>query len=187
MQYKNFFESPDISLTGKTAHINNVSLKDIPVEDVKENIVFLRNDQDGFFPLGFTLIYFMDSSESAQKLKNGEIPYLMIPRATIHSGGSPITDVWKKKFQQPGTEHILGLVEAITNDETIFIDMISVRPKYQKNSIARKMIDMARKHFPDAKITHSSATPAGQKFNNSYKKSLPDPTKWGGERGSSAL
>ena len=69
MDYKSFFESPDISLTGKTAHVNNVSLRDIPVEDVEENIVFFRHGQDGgFFPLGFTLIYFMDSAESAKKL-----------------------------------------------------------------------------------------------------------------------
>ena len=61
-------------------------------------------------------------------------------------------------------------MEGITIEETIFINMISVRPKYQKNSIARKMVDMARKNFPNAKITHSSATPAGEKFNNSYKK-----------------
>ena len=94
MDYKSFFESPDISLTGKTAHVNNVSLRDIPVEDVEENIVFFRHGQDGgFFPLGFTLIYFMDSAESAKKLSKGQIQLLRIPTGTFHSGGSPITDV----------------------------------------------------------------------------------------------
>jgi hypothetical protein len=181
--YKSFFVElfPDIDVQGKFVMANNTPLKDLDVVDVQKNIVILRESgKSGFFAEGYTLVYFMDSEASAQDLKDGKIPYLMIPRGTFYSGGSPITDIWKKKFQKPGTEHILGILEGHSDENKIYIDMISVRPKYQKNTIATKMVHMLRRNYPNAKISHSSATSAGEKFNRSYQKTVP-PEQWGGQ------
>lgn len=175
--------TPDIDVVGtgrdKTVMANNTPLKDLSVEDVRRNIVMFRNPTDTIFPAGFTLVYFMDSEQAAQDMKDGKIPYLMVPRGTFHSGGSPITDIWKKAFQRPGTEHILGMVEANSNDENIFLDMVTVRPKYQKNTIAKKMVDIIVRNFPNATISHSSTTDKGEKFVKSYRKDVP-PERWKG-------
>jgi ribosomal protein S18 acetylase RimI-like enzyme len=149
---------------------------------VENNIVMFReSNSNSLFGAGFTLVFFMDSEQSANDMRDGKLPYLMVPRGAFHSGGSPITDIWKKKYQRPGTEHILGIFEGYTNEEEIYIDMLTVRPKFQKNTIAKKIVDAVRKRFPNAKIYHSSPTDAGSKFNKSYKKNVPA-DKWVGEK-----
>ena len=153
------------------------------VEDVKGNIIFIRNDKEGFFPVGWSLVYFLDSEEAAQLMKEGKIPYLMVPRGTFHSGGNPITDIWKKKFQKPGTEHILGVIECNTTDESIYIDMITVRPGYQRNKIASMMMSVIKTNYPNAKIETSSTTPKGDKFfKSNLKEKLEYPMAKGKDR-----
>lgn len=147
-------------------------LKGMKLEDIQGNIVLFRvPDKNSFFGEGFTLVYFMDSEESAEGIKNGSIPYLMVPQGTFMSGGSPITDVWKKRFQQPGTEHILGLIQGRSNDEDVFVDMVSVRPGYQRNGIASAMVNLLKHRFPKAKLSTSGRTEKGQKF---FSKTNPD-------------
>ena len=163
-------EMPQMSLKGKQAMAGDAPLKGMDVENVRGNVVFMRNDKPGFMVEGFSLVYFMDSEESAQAMKEGKLPYLMIPRGTFHSGGSPITDVWKKKFQRPGTEHILGLIEANTSPEMIYIDMISVRPGWQRNHVAKLMIDILKRQFPQAKMETSSRTDKGEKLYKGLQK-----------------
>jgi len=164
-------EFPDISKKDKTVYAGNAALRNLKVDDVVKNIVFIRNEKDGFFPVGWSLVYFLDNEESAELMKQGKIPYLMVPRGTFHRGGSPITDIWKKKFQQPGTEHILGVIEANVMEDSIYIDMITVRPGYQRNKIASMMLEMIKKQYPNAKISTSSTTPKGEKF---FKSTLKD-------------
>lgn len=163
-------EMPKMTLQGKKAYADGVSLRDLPVEDVRGNIVVFRTDKETIFQAGFTLVYFMDSEEAAAGIKAGTIPYLMVPRGTFYSGGSPITDIWKKKFQKPGTEHILGMMEAVTNEEVIFLDMVTVRPGWQRNRIATLMYDALRKMFPNAKLETSSRTDKGEKYYQSIVK-----------------
>ena len=184
MKYTDYYNhllnelTPDIDLVGKTVHANNVPLKSLDVNAVEKNIVIFReNNPNSFFGEGYTLVYFMDSEGSALDMKNNKIPYLTVPRGTFHSGGNPITDIWKKKFQKPGTEHILGVLEAYSNENEIYIEMLTVRPKYQKNTIARKMLDFVRRYYPNATIRHSSPTKLGDKFNKSYQKNVPS-SKW---------
>jgi hypothetical protein len=188
MKYTDFYtnllneDTPDIELTGKTVTANNVPLKNLDLAAVEKNIVMFRMPHsNSFFGEGYTLIYFMDSEQSAQDMINNKIPYLTVPRGTFTSGGSPITDIWKNRFQKPGTEHILGVIEGWTNKDKIYIDMITVRPKYRRNTIAQKMIAIIRKSFPNAKISYSHATPAGSKFFTSYQKNIP-PEQWQGEK-----
>lgn len=188
MKYTDFYtnllneDTPDIELTGKTVTANNIPLKNLDLAAVEKNIVMFREpNKNSYFGEGFTLAYFLDSEQSAQDMLNNKIPYLMVPQGTFHSGGNPISDIWKKRFQRPGTEHILGVFEGWTNEEKIFINMITVRPKFQKNTIAKKIIDTIRKQFPNAKIEHSDTTDSGSKFMQSYKKNIP-PDQWIGEK-----
>lgn len=158
-------EIPDITKSGKTLSANNQPLKNLKVEDVKGNIVIIRQSvPNSFVQEGFTLVYFMDSDESAQEMVKGKLPYLMVPTGTFMSGGSPIHDVWKKRFQKPGHEHILGLLQAHSDEKNIFINMASVRPGYRRNSIASKMLDLLKKQYPNAKLKHSSPTDDGTSF-----------------------
>lgn len=158
-------EMPQISLQGKTAMANDRPLKELPQVDVDENIVIIRQAAKGSWVAeGYTLVYFMDSPEAAEMMKTNKMSYLVFPVGTFSSGGSPITDVWKKKFQKLGHEHILGLIQGNSMPDEIFIDMMSVRKKYRRNSINHKMIESLRELFPDAKVVFSSATDDGQKF-----------------------
>lgn len=167
MEYINrpITESPLMTKKGKTALAGDKPLRELPLEDIRGNIVVFREPRENqMLAKGFTLVYFMDSDESAAAMKAGQIPYLMVPRGTFHSGGSPITDIWSKRFQRPGTEHILGVIEGMTDENIIYIEMITVRPGWKRNHIAKAMQDVLRKDFPNAKITTSSRTDAGEKL-----------------------
>ena len=162
-------ESPLMTKQGATALAGDKPLKGKDVEEVIGNIVvFRQGTPNGIFAEGWTLVYFMDSDESAQAIKQGKIPYLTVPVGTFYSGGSPITDIWKKKFQKPGTEHILGVIQGHSDDKSIFIDMITVRPGWKRNHIAKLMMDRLKKTFPEAKLTTSSRTNDGEKLFKSY-------------------
>lgn len=164
-------EMPVISLKGKTVHADDKPLKDVDVDNIKNNIVFFRIPENTrhLYEAGTTWVYFMDSEESSEKMKSGQIPMLMIPQGTFFSGGNPITDVWSKKFAKEGTEHILGILEGNSNEEEIYINMMTVRPKYKRNTINTKMIQFLQSIFPNAKISYSSPTPEGKKFIDKYK------------------
>lgn len=160
-------ESPDIYRKGKTVYAADKPLKTIPLLDVKGNIVIMRQPHQSFFaPAGFTLVYFMANEEAAKAMGEGKIPYLMVPVGTRMGGGNPINDVWKRRFAKPGTgqEHILGLIQAISNEKLIYIDMMSVRAPYRRNSITQKMIDTIRASYPNAEVRFSDPTDDGRKF-----------------------
>ena len=169
---ENIDEMANLSMREKIPYSGEVRLKDLPIDNIQENVVILRNDKATFFPAGFTLVYFMDNDESVELMKKGSLPYLMVPRGTFYSGGSPITDIWKKKFQTPGTEHILGVLEGISNSEEIFVDMVTVRPGWQRNNIATSMVSALKKLFPKAKVTTSGQTDKGKKFFNTIKETV---------------
>lgn len=160
---------PIITKKGKNIYADNKLLKTLPVQAVRGNLVMIREPNDNrMFRQGWTMIYFMDSEEAAKSIVHGDLPYLMFPRGTWPAG-SPILDIWKKRFQQPGTEHILGALEANIMPHRIFIDMLSVRPDYQRNTIAQKMIQLAMTEFPDAEVFHSSPTAKGRSFLKKHK------------------
>ena len=165
-------EMPVISLQGKTVLADDKPLKEVDVDNIKNNIVFFRVPEDTrhIYETGTTWVYFLDSEESAEKMKAGHIPMLMVPQGTFSSGGNPITDVWKKRFAREGTEHILGILEGNTTEDEIYINMMTVRPKYKRNTINTKMIQFLQKIYPNAKLFFSDATPEGEKFINKYTK-----------------
>ncbi len=169
------FEMPNITRQGKTVMSDNSLLKFAKLDEVMPNILFFRTPAPppGSFSLfaeGYSLVYFMDSEQSAQDMKDGKIPYKIIPRGTFYSGGSPITDVWKKKFHEPGQEHILGLIEGNTMPDRIYIDMMAVRPEYRRSKINTFMIEAMQRDYPSARVDYSNPTDQGKKFIKSYTK-----------------
>jgi hypothetical protein len=163
-------ESPTISFSDNIVKADDKPLKELPYVEVSENVVIIRqHNPNGFIPEGWTMVYFMDSPQAAEQMKENKMSYLIFPKGTFYSGGSPITDVWKKKFQQEGHEHILGLIEGHTNNEEIYIDMMSVRKQYRRHSINTKMIEELKDLFPKAKVSFSSPTKEGSKFIKKFK------------------
>lgn len=176
-------DMPDIT-KGDEGRIETPSglLRDLSYDQVKENIVMLRQAKDGgFITKGTTFVYFMDTPENAKKMEEGKIPYLIVPEGTFSRGGNPISDVWSDEFAKPGTEHILGLIQGYSDEENISLEMASVRhdpergtdnPKlddpdvneYRRNQIAKNMVRAITERFPNAKITHSSTTNQGAKL-----------------------
>lgn len=173
MNFKNWLlnEMPQISLQGKTVLADDQPLKQVDVDQLTNNIVIFRipEDQQHFYKPGTTWVYFLDSEEAAQKMREGQIDMLVVPQGTSYSGGDPINDVWKKKFAKQGTEHILGFIQGFTNEDLINIQMMTVRPKYKRNTINTKMVQFLQKEFPNAKLSFEAPTPQGQKFIGKYQ------------------
>lgn len=161
---QDLFEMPQITKRGRELYANEVPLKTLKPDEIEGNIAFFRMGEGSFWVPGTTYVYFMDSDESAQAMQRGEIVPLFFPRGTFSHGGSPITDIWKKRFAKQGTEHILGVLEANTNEQGIFLDMLSVRPGYRRNSIATRIVDFLKRKFPEAEISHSGMTDNGRAF-----------------------
>jgi hypothetical protein len=174
-EYREFISSfinemPDINLTGKRVTVGDQDIKGMDVSLLTKNIVMFRqgeNIKHSFIPYGFTLLYLMDSEQSAKDLIDQKIPLLRVPVGIFKSGSSPITAVWNKNYNKDGKEHILALIEGNVTDEMIYIDMISVRPKYRRNNIATKMIQFLKREYPNAAIKTSDTTNDGSKLMNS--------------------
>jgi len=195
MRFKEWLlnEVPTISITGKSVMADDKPLKELNVDALKNNIVIFRvpEDSNSFFADGQTWVYFLDSEKSAQEMKEQKIPMIMVPQGTIRSGGSPITDIWKRRFFKKGTDEpreitirgktkviegtdkILGVLEGNTTDKVIYIDMLTVRPPFKRSSIGSKMIQTLKQDFPNAKIEVSSPTQQGQAFLDKFM-----PKKW---------
>lgn len=157
-----------ISKKGKKVYADDNLLKNVPLESVEGNIVTFRMAEAGLFPAGFTLAYFMDSDESAKLMTTGKLPYKFVPeRPRFSFTAAPIHDVWKKKADK-GQEAILGMVQGITNDDEIYVDKMTVRPGYRRNSITRRLIDALKKKHPNAAVNFSGPTKEGASFVKSY-------------------
>lgn len=188
---------PNIILQKKSVLADDKPLKDLDVSALKDNIVVFRFDKQlGPYQKGFTFVFFMDSKESADEMRAGKIPLLRvaIPHALSGFGGgreSPINDVWgprrrdtKSTSDEPrmriengkekkvkGTDKILGLLEAMTNENEIHVSVMTVRKPYRKNTITAKMIQALEAEFPKAKIKFDEPSDEGSAF---IKKRYPD-------------
>lgn len=156
---------------GKNVLVGDRPLKGLSLRDVKENIVIFHAKEDNMlWSKGYTLVFFMDSDESAKKVGSGEYYYPMFPVKTTGNmfTVNPITDIWKRRGTH-GEKHTLGTIEAFVDEEQIYIDMLSVRPGFKMNHIASFMIDALKEEFPDRKkLWSSKRTEDGAKFFNMY-------------------
>lgn len=169
-------ERSEISLVGKKVYADDKLLKTATLKEVGDNILFYHEDKGNFmFGKDKTFLYFTDSKNSVKKLANGEIDFLFFPIRTRFNSFTvaPIDDVWKIKHTNKfkGSEHILGIFEGFCNEKTIYVDMMSVRPKYQHNKINSFMLDLLQKEYPKAKLIFEDPTDQGYLF---IKKYSPD-------------
>ena len=189
MNFRNFLlEMPIISRSGKQVMADDKPLK--TAEEADNNIVLFRESRpNSLFRLGTMWLYFMDSEESAKEMKEGKIPMLVIPQGAgfrLINRVDPITSVWTKEFYQKGTDEprermengkpvlvdgtnkVLGILEGHSDENIIYINMMSVRPGFKRNSVNSKMITYVKNHFPQAKLEFSKPTDDGKKFINSF-------------------
>lgn len=161
---------PDFTRNGTVATSDKGNLKDLKIDDVQGNIVIFYSKEGNIaWPAGKWMTYFMDTEESAQAMKRGEIAYLVFVPGTLtarFNGYAMITDVWKKNRQGKGTEHIVGIADGHYDIEqnSIFLDNISVRPGWKRNTIASKLIEVTKDNFETKVHTHSKTTDDGYKF-----------------------
>lgn len=161
-------EMATITRKGKQVFADDKLLREMSLEDVDDNIVTFRVPKEGLFPAGFTLAYFMDSTESAEAMADNKLPYKLVPdRPRFSFNAAPITDVWKKKYDK-GQEAILGMVQGIVTDEEIYVDKATVRPGYKRSSIVSKLIDTLKKKHPNAVVNFSGPTKEGAAFIKKY-------------------
>ena len=173
---KNFIsyinEMAKIDKKGNNLSIDGVPLKNTSYEVLDDNTIFYREEKGNFlFPKNFTMVWFLDDDKFKNNFISGEENLVYFPafRGLNNFNSSPISDLWKKNT--PIQKHIIGAIRAITNEELIFIDMMSVRPGYKKNGINHHMINTLIKMFPNAQLKFSKPTDEGTLF---IQKHFPD-------------
>ena len=171
--------TPDFEHGGGKVTSPQENLRDMTIDQVTPNIVIFHHSEGNIFkPAGWTLLYFMDSEQAAAGMKAGKIDYPMFHpgSAAMRFGGySMINAIWKKGGTSPhetperrqareAKRHVVGALEAYKNAESIFVDNISVRPGWRKNTIGLKLIQALERKFPGLPITHSPTTKEGYNF-----------------------
>lgn len=171
--FKQFNERVNIIKKGKKLLSDNKPLKEIPFQEISENIcMYVERNGNFLFPLGKVYLYMFDSHEWSQKMAKGEVDLLMFPfRRRFDFSSSPIDDIWKKSHAKGlrGVEHIIGAIEAQLYepseedpDKILMVQMMSVRPGFKGNRVNSFMIDSLV-----------------EKFGNEYKLAFEDPTSDG--------
>lgn len=152
-------------------------LKKLRVEEVNSNIVVFREPKGNFLmPEGFTLVYFMDSEESAQEMRRGEIDYIIIPPGVpLGSFGrkTPFEKAFDKrhKDERKGIDKILGFLQGHSDEGEIYVDFMKVRKEFRRASINTKMVRALENNYPNAELSFSRPTQKGKKF---IKKQYPN-------------
>lgn len=159
-------EMPTMSRRGKSAYADQSKLRDLKVEDVIDNIVVFRLPKANMlFPEGFFMAYFMDSLASTDAMKHGKIGYLIVPdRPRYAFDSAPIKDIWQKKHSNNGQEHILGIVQGVISEKEIYVDKMTVRPGWKRNTINSKLVQALKKEYPNRELNFSGPTPDGRNF-----------------------
>ena len=155
--------------------VNNIPLKNIPLEKLNSNIAILYIDYNNFiFPKGYTMVWFFDDDKYIKNFSDGKEDLLYFPKRNLGNAMSlsPINDIWLKN--KGNQKHIIGIIEANCNEENIIIKMMSVRKGYMKNGINKHMIDTLIEKFPNAKLCFHKPTEMGERFINKY---FPDAKK----------
>ena len=139
----------------------------------------LYHEKNGNFliPKGQVYLYLYDVEDSRGKLQSEEYDWVFYPYASQNMAWAsdfipPLKKIWTKKFQKDhkGSEHLLGVIKAYLIEESgkkeLYIDMMSVKPKLEKQGIMSYMIKKLRDTFKleQDQVTFSKLTPEGEKF-----------------------
>jgi len=171
--------TPDFEHGGGRVTAPEGNLRDLTVEQVAPNMVIFHDPKGNFFKSpGWTMIYFMDTEQAARDMKANKIDYPMFIPGTMSmrwSGYAMIDAIWKKRKaprnetpeqreQREAMRHVVGALEAYVTDEGIFVDNLSVRPGWRRNTIGAKLMQALKNHWPGLEVTHSQETEQGGKF-----------------------
>ena len=144
-------ELAKISKRGKFAYADNKKLRDLSHTELSDNLVLFYLKEETFFtPPGKYYLYMISDPVWKEMYKDGEADLLMFPKVyRFFSDVSPIHDIWKKSHSKNyrGSDFIIAMVEGEVTDGKIYVDMMSVRPKYHRNSINTKMLDALKDRF----------------------------------------
>lgn len=171
-------ETPDFERAGSTVSSPEGALRGMNVEQVEPNIVVFFSEKATIKPAGWIMMYFMDTPAAAAEMKAGKIAYpvFMPGSLSMRFGGYSMIDaLWKRPKKQrwwkPGDAeseakkiHVVGALEAYKGNKEIFVDNLSVRPGWRKNTIGSKLMQALKNHFPGLPVTHSQPTDQGRKF-----------------------
>ncbi len=171
-------EAPEFERVGKQVTSPEGALRGMSVEQVAPNIVVFFSEKATLKPAGWILMYFMDTPAAAAEMKAGKIAYPMFMPGSLSmrfNGYAMIDALWKKPKKQrwwkPGDAeaeakkiHVVGALEAYKTDEGIFVDNLSVRPGWRKNTIGSKLMQALKNHWPGLPVTHSQPTDQGRSF-----------------------
>ena len=185
-KYLKVNEMADIEKKGLNLYVNKSPVKNLNVEEASNNMIYWRNDKRSvFYDEGYTMIWFIKTDESNAYLREHQDLLLFFPEKqslNFKPNSGPIHDIWKSnrgikrnKYTPKLTEYetkvqkdIIGVIEAYTDTNIIYIDMMSVRPGYMKNGINNLMIKYLISQFPNATLKFSDPTKDGKSFINKY-------------------
>ena len=178
MKYlKKLNEMADIQKNGNKLSVDGTPLKNMNLEDINENMIYWRNDKGNYiFDEGYTMVWFVkDDATKAALLEKNEL-LVFFPKASFgfgSAGTGPIHDIWKSKQRLNPAEKqiqkgIIGAIEAHTDPNIIYIEMMSVRKGYMKNGINNLMIKQLIAQFPNAVLKFSNPTKEGLGFIKKY-------------------
>jgi hypothetical protein len=171
--------TPDFEHGGGKVTAPEGNLRDLTVEQVAPNMVIFHDPKGNFFKSpGWTMIYFMDTEQAAADMKANKIDYPMFIPGTMSmrwNGYAMIDAIWKKRKgprgetpeqreQREAMKHVVGALEAYVTDEGIFVDNLSVRPGWRRNTMGAKLMQALKNHWPGLEVTHSQETEQGGKF-----------------------
>lgn len=150
--------------TGKT-------LKDMKHDELDRNItMFYSEGGNMFWPAGKFIVYFHQDGWK-DFYDKGEAGLVMFPIKTLSNAFevNPILDIWKKSYikKVPKGDMIWGVMAGQKHNGNIYIDMMSVKPGYKRNSINGKMVQRLIKAF-NLPIVFDQPTEDGLKFIKKY-------------------
>ena len=167
MIYVKFFNSfvnemAEIDKRGQKLSVDGKPLKSLTLTEIEDNILYYRCDKRTFmFDEGDTYLWFIKDNKLAEDFSDGQ-NLLFFPPSLSFGRNAPINDIWKKNNLLQ--KNIIGCIKAYTEDNLIYIDMMSVRPGYMKNGINNFMIQFLISQFPNAQLKFSKPTKEGKEF-----------------------
>lgn len=167
---------PDFEAAGGRVASPEGALRDMTVEQVEPNIVVFHSPDGNIFkPAGWTMVYMTDTEQAAADLKAQKImPPMFLPGTmSMRMGGYAMIDaIWKKRKQRRGEDpgpvegmrHVVGALEAYVDDKTVYVDNVSTRPGWKRNTVGQKLMQALIAQFPGRQLDHSGTTKPGFNF-----------------------
>lgn len=143
---KHLLEMAQITKKGKTVLADGKKLKDVDFSELSDNIALIYLEKGTFFSApGKFWLYFVSDTKWLDDFKEGKSDLLLFPvRSRFNMFNSaPISDIWKRSHTKDvrNADLIIGAVEGQHENGKVYIEMMSVRPAYKRNSINKKMLD----------------------------------------------